>query len=207
MIKIKPSFLLIPTSLALASVLLSSVSFAQTGLSSDWPSGNWLDSDANWNSPGAPIPQAPELESTDLATCQHTVRPAALPEDQLVEAAGWTLTNSAQIYGATTLITGMADADGMCRPSAYQVFVFTDGMFSGTLAPIPMNSRTDGSLFKLDLYREGMLDASFNRYQPGDAQCCASRESRLFYQVEIHNGSPVLVPQLPAGTVDRPMPE
>jgi hypothetical protein len=136
-----------------------------------------------------------------LAKC---VTPA---EDKLVEAAGWTLTNAAQIYGATTLVTGMADADGMCRPAAYQVFVFTNGGFSGTLSPIPMDARTDGSLFELDLYREGMIDASFNRYQTGDAQCCASRESRLFYEIDTSTNPPVLVPQLPASTVDRPMPE
>jgi hypothetical protein len=50
-------------------------------------------------------------------------------------------------------------------------------------------------------------DASFNRYQPGDAQCCASRESRLFYEVDTSTNPPVLVPQLPASSVDRPMPE
>lgn len=191
-----------PVSITLVSVLLGTVSFAQTA-----PSGDWLDGDTNWNSPGAPIPQAPMLESTDLANCQHTVRTPELYEDALVEAAGWTLTNAAQIYGVTTLVTGMADADGMCRPSTYQVFVFTDGVFSGTLSPIPMDSRTDGSLFELDLYREGMIDASFNRYQPGDAQCCASRESRIFYEVDTTGDNPVLMPRLSADTYDRALPE
>jgi hypothetical protein len=198
----KPSSLLIPTSLALISMLP-----APTALAQSEPSGAWLDSDVNWNRRGASIPLAPVQDGNNLSNCQHTVRSAVLPEDKLAEAAGWTLTDAAQIYGATTLITGMADADGMCRPLDYQVFVFTDGGFSGTLSPIPMDSRTDGSLFNLNLYREGMMDASFNRYQSGDAQCCASRESRLFYQVETQNGSPVLVPQLPASTIDRPLPE
>lgn len=202
MIRMKPSSLLIPTSLALISMLP-----APTALAQSEPSGAWLDSDVNWNRRGASIPLAPVQDGNNLSNCQHTVRSAVLPEDKLAEAAGWTLTDAAQIYGATTLITGMADADGMCRPLDYQVFVFTDGGFSGTLSPIPMDSRTDGSLFNLNLYREGMMDASFNRYQSGDAQCCASRESRLFYQVETQNGSPVLVPQLPASTIDRPLPE
>jgi hypothetical protein len=83
----------------------------------------------------------------------------------------------------------------------FQVFVFTNGKFSGTLSPIPMDSRTDGSLFKLELYREGMIDASFNRYVPGDAQCCASGESRVFYKVDTQSKPPSLVPQLPAATV------
>lgn len=176
---------------------------SSAGAESD-PSGNWLDSNLNWNKAGASLPQAPIQEGNNLSHCQHTVRPAVLPEDKLVEAAGWTLTGAAQIYGATTIVTGMADADGMCRPMDFQVFVFTNGKFSGTLSPIPMDSRTDGSLFKLDLYREGMIDASFNRYVPSDAQCCGSGESRVFYQVDTQSKPPLLLPQLPADTVTRP---
>lgn len=192
----------IPGSVLLLSILLAFPSLAQTR-----PSGTWLDETKNWNSPGAPIPQAPAQAGNNLDNCQHTLRAAALPEDQLVEAAGWTLTGAAQIYGATTLVTGMANAGGMCRPFDYQVFVFTNGEFSGTLSPLPMDSRTDGSLFKLDLYREGMIDVSFNRYEPKDAQCCASRESRLFYEVNTETNPPVLVPQLPGSTMTRPLPE
>lgn len=94
----------------------------------------------------------------------------------------------------------MANADGMCRPLVYQVFVFTDGVFSGTLSPIPMNSRTDGSLIDLNLYAEGKIDTSFNRYTPEDALCCASQQSRLFYEVDSSMNPPVVVPQLPANT-------
>jgi hypothetical protein len=139
-------------------------------------------------------------EGNNLANCTHTIRPAALPEDELVEKAGWTLTNAAQIYGATTIVTGMTDADGMCRPFDYQVFVFTKEKFSGTLSPIPMDSRTDGSLLNLNLYREGLIDASFKRYAPDDPLCCASKKSRIFYEVKMQNGQPVLVPKLPADT-------
>lgn len=195
-----------PTKSAPVALLLGLMLQASPATAESNPSGTWLDGDLNWNQVGASLPQAPAQEGDNLATCQHTVRPAVLPEDKLVEAAGWTLTDAAQIYGATTLVTGMADADGMCRPFEYQVFVFTNGKFSGTLSPIPMNSRTDGSLFKLNLYREGSIDASFNRYGPGDPQCCASRESRLFYKVDTKTNPPLLVPQLPADTYRRPNP-
>lgn len=171
------------------------------------PSGDWLDSDTNWNQAGMPIPPAPEQETSSIPDCQHVVRPAALPEDDQIVAAGWTLANPAQIYGATTLVTGMANADGMCRPMVYQVFVFTAGEFTGTLSPIPMDSRTDGSLVRFDLYREGSIDAVFNRYDPGDALCCGSGESRLFYSVERREASPLLIPQLPADTYERPTPQ
>ena len=168
-----------------------------------FPDGTWLDTETNWNQPGAAIPVAPPQDGTNLENCDHTVRPAVLPEDEQVEAAGWTLTGAAQIYGDTTMVTGMANADGMCRPLAYQIFVFTDGEFSGTLSPVPMDSRTDGSSYGLNLYREGFIGASFNRYKPDDALCCASGESRLFYEVDTSTTPPVLVPQLPADTIEH----
>jgi len=182
--------------LTLATLLSSSVS-AQTS-----QDGTWLDEATNWNTPGASISQAPEVAG-NLINCEHTFRAPALYEDALVENAGWTLTGPAQIYGDTTIITGMANAGGQCRPFNYQVFVFVDGTFAGTLSANLMDSRTDGSLVGFDLYRDGAIDATFNRYQPGDAQCCASRESRLFYEIETTDAGPVLVPQLPASTSDR----
>lgn len=181
-----------------SSLLMPSTALAQTS-----QDGSWLDKEINWNIAGAEIPTAPEQDGNNLTNCEHTFRKAALLEDARVEAAGWILTGPAQIYGETTIITGMANADGMCRPFQYQVFVFNDGEFSGTLSPIVMDSRTDGSLVNFNLYRDGAIDATFNRYQPGDAQCCASRESRIFYEVDTTEKHPVLVPQLPADTYDR----
>lgn len=191
-----------PGLLVLASLLLAPIAVAAPS-----QDGTWLDDETNWNTPGASIPEAPPQDGSNQENCEQTVREASLFEDALVEAAGWTLTGPAQIYGDTTIITGMANADGMCRPFQYQVFVFTDGEFSGTLSPIVMDARTDGSLFDYTLYREGMIDATFNRYQPDDALCCASRESRIFYAVESTDEGPVLVPQLPANTYDRDLPE
>lgn len=195
-----PPILLFSSALLLVSTLLLPTAIAQTAQTD--PSGTWLDGNTNWNQAGASIPQAPQPEGGDnLPNCAQSVRQATLPEDALVETAGWSLTGAAQTYNGTTVITGMANADGVCRPLDYQVFVFTNGVFSGTLSPILMDSRTDGSVFNVVLYGEGSISASFNRYAPEDALCCASRESSIFYQVENQNGSPVLVPQLPANTV------
>jgi hypothetical protein len=63
-----------------------------------------------------------------------------------------------------------------------------------------MDSRTDGSLYTVDLYNEDNLRASFNRYTPDDPLCCASGQSYLFYSIEAEEGGPVVVPQLPADT-------
>ncbi|MFM7427163.1 MAG: LppP/LprE family lipoprotein [Elainella sp.] len=190
----RPTFLC-SSALLLAAMLLPPLALAQTA-SSD----SWLDGNTNWNQAGATIPQAPEQEGNNLPNCQQGLRRATLPEDQLVTAAGWTLSGAAQTYNDTTVITGMANADGMCRPLQYQVFVFTKGMFSGTLSPTPMDSRTDGSLFNVDLYRDGYLSASFNRYDASDPLCCPSRESLMLYEVKPEGNAAVVVPQLPAST-------
>ncbi|MGF1460146.1 MAG: LppP/LprE family lipoprotein [Leptolyngbyaceae cyanobacterium] len=193
---------LISGSMVLASLLLAPHTSAQTS-----QDGTWLDGDTNWNVAGAEIPQAPNSEFSNLPECEQTIRKSRLYEDALVEAAGWSLSGPAYIFGDTTVITGMADADGMCRPFSYQTFVFVDGEFAGTLSPNLMDSRTDGSLFDVNLYRDGAIDASFNRYSREDALCCASRESRVFYEVEMTSDGPVLMPGLPASTIDRPLPE
>ncbi len=172
-----------------------------SALAQSEPSGDWLESKNNWNQPNMKIPQAPSFpEGNNLSNCHISIRLPQLPEDQILHKAGWALTGPAQIYGYTTVIKAMADADGMCRPLKYQVFVFTNGEFSGTLSPLLMDSRTDGNLIEYNLYREGYIDATFSRYTTTDAMCCPSQQSRLFYQIKEQNGSIILMPQLPADT-------
>ncbi|MEB3313577.1 MAG: LppP/LprE family lipoprotein [Cyanobacteriota bacterium] len=187
---------------AIASLLVSGAMLATpSSFAQPEPSGAWLDSPTNWNQSASAIPQAPQIEGGgNLANCQLGRRSAALPEDRLVEAAGWSLMGAAQVFGKTTLVSGMANADGMCRPLTYQVFVFSGGQFIGTLSPIPMDSRTDGSLVDANLYREDYIGASFNRYQPEDALCCPSGSSRLTYEIKQDNNRSVLVPQWPASS-------
>jgi hypothetical protein len=166
------------------------------------PSGTWLDEETNWNKVGSVMPQAPTYaDGNNLANCDQSFRQATLPEDAMVEAAGWTLSGPAQVFNGTTVITAMANADGMCRPLDYQVFVFRDGEFAGTLSPRVMDSRTDGSLYSVDLYGADNLRASFNRYTPEDPLCCASGESWLFYTIDTEGDGPVVMPQLPADTM------
>jgi LppP/LprE lipoprotein len=189
------------SSALLTAMMMPFAAVAQTEMAQTDPSDSWLDGNTNWNEAGAAIPEAPRSEGgNNLPNCEQTIRQATLPEDELVTAAGWSLTGSAQTYNGTTVITGMANADGMCRPLSYQVFVFTNGVFAGTLSPILMDSRTDGSAVNVNLYRDGYLSASFNRYAPEDALCCPSRESLMFYEVTPQGDTPVLMPQFPAST-------
>ena len=59
--------------------------------------------------------------------------------------AGWTLYGPLQSFGDASLIVAGSDVDGMCRPLGYQGFVFVGDVLAGTIAPAPMDSRSDGA--------------------------------------------------------------
>jgi hypothetical protein len=183
----KPSALL-SGMLAIAVLSGNSVAIAVEG-------GDWLEAETieNWNTPGADVPTAPTQEGTNFEACQQAIRSPQVPEDAAVTAAGWQLYGPVQLYGETTVVTGMANADGMCRPMVHQAFVFVDGEFAGTLSPEPMNSRTDGNLFAIDLITDEFLRGAYQRYEPEDALCCPSSENYLFFNIEEEAGEPVVV--------------
>ena len=82
----------------------------------------------------------------------------------------------------------------MCCPFGYQVFVFVDRVFAGTLSPQPMLSRYDGAGSSGYLYGADQLTAEFLRYAEDDARCCPSRVSDVSYRIERRGKLPVVVP-------------
>jgi hypothetical protein len=158
-------------------------------------SPSWLDRPLhNWNKPGGKIPQAPPPTFEEFSTCKGLIRQPAGDEDRAVMAAGWQLVGASQTLSGTTLIVAESGADAMCRPRAYQEFVFVNQNFAGTISPIPMNSRKDGSTGPPEIVRPDSLTVSFNRYKNADALCCPSSETRVSYKIETVNGLPLLVP-------------
>ena len=85
-----------------------------------------------------------------------------------------------------------ADYDGMCRPRQYQEFVFVRGNFAGTLAPRPMDSRTDGALGRVTIETDRRVQAEYARYDAADPLCCPSRTTRVVF--DIGKEPPVLEP-------------
>ena len=88
----------------------------------------------------------------------------------------------------------MSDADGMCRPMGYQVFVFVGGTFAGTLSPHPMNSRADLSSGALRLLQGGIVSAEFLRFTSSDALCCPSAHVTVRYRIERQQAQSLVVP-------------
>lgn len=156
----------------------------QTRTNDSWlnrPLVNWNRSAASF--PRLPRPPAMEGEPATVRRCRETVRQPARAADRSLVRRGWTLYGPVQSFGTTMIVTAMASVDGMCRPLGYQAFVYVEGRYAGTLSPIAMNSRTDGSLTDIRLVSPTRITAEFARYAASDPLCCPSRTSAVLYNI------------------------
>ncbi|MCC7010499.1 MAG: LppP/LprE family lipoprotein [Acidobacteria bacterium] len=90
------------------------------------------------------------------------------------------------------MIRATAGYDGMCRPRAYQDFVFVRGVFAGTLSPQPMDSRADGALGRVAVRSSAEIIGDYARYAASDPLCCPSRITIVVFRVSAE--PPVVVP-------------
>jgi heat shock protein HslJ len=146
---------------------------------------SWLDDSKplSWNAPGAVLPSAPKFDAPADPRCQGEARPPDLEADKRLKDLGWDLIGPYQGGWGILIIQGTAGYDGMCRPRAYQFFVFYHGVFAGTLSPRAMDSRSDGALMRVSLHDGRRLVAEYMRYTPADPLCCASRTTSVVFEV------------------------
>jgi hypothetical protein len=166
--------------------------------------GAWLDSPQpqNWNAPGQAVPAPPQpVNRAELdARCLRTIRPSESDEDAQVEKQGWLLVSPYTGGWNVRIIQGATGFDGMCRPLGYQYFVFSNGAFAGTLSPLAMDARTDGSLNTVFVNGPESpngplaISANFGRYTAEDALCCPSSTSSVSFQVRLEDGQPLVAP-------------
>jgi heat shock protein HslJ len=174
--------------------------------------GTWLDlpTPPAWNRPGAKIPKAPRFDPDPFLAkqCGRETRAPVSDADRAVASAGWKLLGASQDFGETEVVLGRSGVDGMCRPLGYQAFVFVGGRFAGTLAPRPMDSRTDGAAQVPQLWSAGAVVVSFSRYAKGDPLCCPSRTSTVEYRIEPGPKGPLVkatgVTTVPTGDPSSP---
>lgn len=149
--------------------------------------GSWLDEPpSQWNEPGMAIPAAPPRNEVINPRCQETWRGPEADEETVVAEGGWPSFGNLERDGTLAVVFAAADADGMCRPTDYQLFVFVDGAFVGTLSPVLMGARTDGAYQRVKLDPEhGSVTAQFVRYAAQDPLCCPSLPSSIVtYRVD-----------------------
>ena len=161
--------------------------------------GSWLDRPlTSWNTPGAPIPSpraAAEDKTAVIKRC-GLKRPAATAQEKALDAAGWiAFWNFDQqlVRDGVEIVGGMSGADGMCRPADYNLFVFVDGRYAGTLSPEMMVSRTDGSSGAVRMPLP-QLTAEFSRFAPTDPLCCPASRVTVRYRVDRSSAGPVVIP-------------
>ncbi len=167
---------------------------------SSFADGAWLDRPLTaWNQSAMAIPVAPDSGPVINPMCLRDEVAAATPMEIALTSARWRLVRTREAAsGTTTVILATAEYDGMCRPAGFNAFAFVDGVFAGTLSPIPMVSRLDGTLAGPDSIAstvEGRLSARFLRYSPSDPLCCPSLPSiSVEYRVDRTATGPVVVP-------------
>lgn len=159
--------------------------------------GSWLETLRVWNAAGPEIPAPPPSSTTpdaDAKRCGENTRKPSLEVDRALVRLGWKLFGPALVYGRTTIVKARSDADGMCRPLGYNVFVFYDDRFAGTISPVPMNARTDGAETDVHILDEDQVTVEFARYTAQDPLCCPSSTSRVTYVIKDDPAGPRLEP-------------
>jgi hypothetical protein len=165
------------------------------------PPGNWLDRPlAGWNTSGMPLPKISyqyKSRSETTERCHLSTPVGATSIVRSLTDAGWiAFLNFDQklVRDDVEVMGGMTDADGLCRPTGYNLFVFVGGRFAGTLSPSTMDSRLDGSSGAVRITAADTITADFSRYAPADALCCPSSRVTVYYHIDRSGPKPVVVP-------------
>lgn len=181
------------------SSLIALIALASTRLVAQAGGQIWLDRPlANWNQGVKNFPAPPkaaEPVQTFGSRCKLQVRRTS-PGERALADAGWLPylhVDRRLVQGDIEILAGMSGADGMCRPTGFNVFVFVGGQLAGTLSPVPMSSREDGSIGPVRLSQGGLIAAEFARYTEKDPLCCPSGRIGVRYRID-RAPRPVVVP-------------
>ena len=176
----------------MCATLISPVSRvgATASLQQQAPAPSWLDRPMSpWNAPGQPVPNAPRADESRADTmkrCDLKRLGSTAGERALVDAGWIPYHNFDQqiMRDDLEIIAGMTGADGMCRPTGYNLFVFVADRFAGTLSPVLMTSRLDSSSGAVRITAKDALTADFARYSSTDPLCCPSSHVTVRYTID-----------------------
>jgi hypothetical protein len=164
------------------------------------PEGSWLDRPlTNWNAAAASVPRASLEESARAALvlrCALTVL-RETPAQRALADAGWIPFlngDQALVRDDLEIVGGMSEADGMCRPMRYNLFVFVTSRFAGTLSPEPMFSRLDASSGAVRILDTDTIRAEFARYTDKDALCCPTARVTVRFRIDRTARVPLVEP-------------
>jgi len=116
--------------------------------------------------------------------------------ERSIESAGWIPFwnfDLQLVREDVEIVGGMRGADGMCRPAAYNLFVFVRGQFAGLLSPTSMTARLDSSSGAVRMPLP-VVTAEFVRYGSTDPLCCPSSRVIVRYRIDRTAVGPVVAP-------------
>lgn len=167
--------------------------------------GTWLDRPMQgWSAGGAAIPSPGTRTGASNGTLDRCrlVTPAA-PQNQESPApaislsrAGWRPflhQDSVLARQGIEILAGLTDVTPACEPVHFNLFVFVDGRYAGTLAPLPMTTARDGAIGAVRIVSATSLTAEFARYAANDLECCPSSRVKVTYRVD-RGAAPVVTP-------------
>lgn len=150
---------------------------------------SWLDRPLDaWNKRGAAVPspaQKPSQPAVLMKRCNLTSPTQA--GAAAVAAAGWVPylhQDRALARDGVEIVGGLADASAACDPAGFNLFVFVNGRFAGTLSPTSMTTSRDGVAGAVRLTSADSLTTEFARFAPGDLECCPSTRVRVTYRID-----------------------
>jgi hypothetical protein len=176
------------------ALLSAQLSLAQTAAKS------WLDRPLkNWNGSAKAVPRVMPAGAT-IAEVAKRCKMSTLrdtPGQRALANAGWLPylhLDREIVQRDVEIIAGLIEADGMCRPMKFNVFVFVGGQLAGTLSPEAMMSRLDGMIGAVRLAADEAIVAEFARYTDRDALCCPSGRVTVRYRIDRTGSQAVVVP-------------
>jgi len=160
----------------------------------------WLDRPmASWNQPPTIASAQAGAESADalVRRCGSSVLSTSTTAD-VVRKAGWVPflhQDRAIARDGVEVIGGMtAAATPGCEPAMFNLFVFVDNRFAGTISPIVMGTGSDGVVGAVRITGADALTAEFARYTKSDTECCPTSRVRVTYRIERTGLQATLVP-------------
>jgi hypothetical protein len=183
-----------------ALIALAWVLYLSAGVVAQRANESWLDRPlANWNEPAKALPRGMPTGETiaELITRCDLPIPRDSAAARTLAASGWLPYHHVDrqiVQRDVEIIAGMIEADGMCRPMAFNVFVFVGGRLAGTLSPLLMTSRGDGAIGAVRLAPDDVIVAEFARYTHSDALCCPSGRASVRHRIDRTGPQPVVVP-------------
>lgn len=182
------------------SLICIAIAFLSVATLSAQAGASWLDRPmTSWNQPASVVPAAQagtESQGALERRCGSSSLASSTTAGPL-RTAGWVPFlhfDRAIARDGVEVIGGMTTANPGCEPTIFNLFVFVDGRFAGTISPAVMTQSRDGIAGTVRIIGADSLTAEFARYTPKDTECCPSSRVRVTYRIERAGSQPTLVP-------------